>query len=67
MKMDNVVLSMRKEEVQEILRVSFEDDEKEALRILKKIAKRLENELKQKWVPVFEVCYRPGRNFLDKY
>ncbi len=48
MKMDNVVLSMRKEEVQEILRVSFEDDEKEALRILKKIAKRLENELKQK-------------------
>ncbi len=48
MKINDVVLSLKKDEVQEILRASFEDDEKEALRILKKIAKRLEDSLKQK-------------------
>ncbi len=39
MKMDDVVLSLKKEEVQEILRISFKDDEKEALKVLKRLQK----------------------------
>jgi len=45
MKMEGVVLSLDKEEVQEILRISLEDDKEGALKILKRIAKKLEKKL----------------------
>jgi len=45
MKMEDVVLSLNKREVQDIMRISLEDDKEGALKILKKIAKKLEKKL----------------------
>ncbi|GAB6161052.1 hypothetical protein JCM12298_02110 [Desulfothermus naphthae] len=45
MKMEDVVLSLNKGEVQEILKISLEDDKEGALKILKNIAKKLEKKL----------------------
>ena len=62
MKIKDTVITLDIKEVQDIMRIALEEDENQALLIVKKIAKKLEKILTQKWVPVFEVSYRPGKN-----